>query len=101
MKIHAVTPNADTGPLLAGTQFSDAYSVEIDNAALDARQAAEKMLARGPRWIDTLMALRNRLVAPFGLKAPHPKARTSADTISVFPVLSEIPARLVAGFKDS
>jgi hypothetical protein len=72
----------------------------IDNAALDARRAAEKMLARGPRWIETLMTLRNRLVAPFGLKTPLPTGTGATDTIGIFPVLSESPNRLVAGFND-
>jgi hypothetical protein len=49
---------------LAGAQFIDAYSIVIDNVALDARRAAEKMLAHGPRWIEVLLALRNYLVTP-------------------------------------
>ena len=68
MKVHEVDPNVDSSALLAGAQFIDAYSIVIANAALDARRAAEKMLARGPRWIEVLLALRNYLVTPFGLK---------------------------------
>jgi hypothetical protein len=101
MNIHAVQPNVDTHLLLAGAQFSDAFSVEIDGAGLDARQAAERMLGRGPRWIDLLMRLRNTLVAPFGLKTPSPNQPASADTIGIFPVLSETPGRIVAGFDDN
>jgi hypothetical protein len=67
MKVHEVEPDIDTGALLAGAQFIDAYSIAIDNAALDARRAAEKMLARGPRWIDVLLALRNYLVLTHNL----------------------------------
>jgi hypothetical protein len=51
MKVHAVVPNIDTGALLAGAQFGDAFRITVDGTALDARRAAEKMLARGPRWI--------------------------------------------------
>jgi hypothetical protein len=102
MKIQAVAPNIDTLPLLAGAQFSDAFSVEIDGrAALDARHAAEKMLGHRPRWVETLVRLRNRLVAPFGLKAPEPGRAASAATVWMFPVLSETPERLVAGLNDS
>jgi hypothetical protein len=100
MKVREVDPNVDSGALLAGAEFIDAYSIVIDNAALDARRAAEKMLARGPRWIETLMTLRNRLVAPFGLKTPLPTGTGATDTIGIFPVLSESPNRLVAGFND-
>jgi hypothetical protein len=100
MKVHAVDPNVDTGALLPGAQFADAFRITVDGTALDARQAAEKMLGRGPRWIETLMRLRNRMVAPFGLKRPLPVAPRAADTIGRFPVVSETPHRLVAGFDD-
>lgn len=100
MKVHAVDPNVDTGALLPGAQFADAFRITVDGTALDARQAAEKMLGRGPRWIETLMRLRNRMVAPFGLKRPLPAAPRAADTIGRFPVVSETPHRLVAGFDD-
>jgi hypothetical protein len=70
MHVQTVEPDANTGELLAGAQFSDAFSVVVDDAALDARQAAEKMLGHSPRWIERLLALRNFLVAPFGLKKP-------------------------------
>jgi hypothetical protein len=101
MKVRAVEPDSDTGALLAGAQFSDAYSVAIDGPALNARQAAEKVLRRGPRWFETLMALRNRLVAPFGLKTPVPSETSPTDTLGIFPVIGETADRLVAGFNDS
>jgi hypothetical protein len=100
MKIMEVTPEVDSSALLAGAQFSDAYSVTVDGNALDARRAAEKMLARGPRWIEMLLALRNRLVAPLGLKTPDPTRTGGTDSIGIFPVVSETPNRLVAGFND-
>ena len=101
MNVHAVAPSIDTRPLLAGAQFCDAFSAEVDGAALDARQAAERMLGRGPRWIEMLIRLRNLLVTPFGLKTPAPNVAAAADTVGIFPILSETPSRLVAGFDDS
>jgi hypothetical protein len=101
MKVHAVEPAIDIGALLAGAQFIDAFSITLDDAALDARHAAEKMLGRRPRWIQALMALRNRVVTPFGLKTPRSKEQPSADAIGAFPIVSETPDRLVAGFNDS
>jgi hypothetical protein len=100
MKVHGVDPDVDSRALVAGAQFIDAYSIVLDNAALDARRAAEKMLARGPRWIEALMSLRNRMVAPFGLKTPSPGETAHPGAIGVFPILSETPNRLVAGFND-
>jgi hypothetical protein len=101
MKVREVEPEIDAGALLAGAQFIDAFSVTVEDAALDARRAAGKMLARGPQWIETLMNLRNRLVAPFGLKTPSSTGSASTDAIGIFPVVSETPGRLVAGFNDS
>jgi hypothetical protein len=100
VKVHAVDPCADTGALLAGAQYADAFCITVGGSALNARRAAERMLARGPQWIERLLVLRNRLVAPFGLKTPDPAGTNSADTIGIFPVVSETPARLVAGFDD-
>ena len=100
MKVREVEPEIDAGVLLAGAQFVDAYSIAIEGAALDARQAAEKMLAPAPRWIGALLALRNFLVAPFGLKTSAPDEPGARDTIGIFPVVDQTPDRLVAGLND-
>jgi len=100
MKVREVDPDVDPGALLPGAQFIDAYRIAVEDAALDARQAAERMLARGPRWIDALLTLRNLIVAPFGLKTSAPNQSGTADIIGLFPVLSQTPDRLVAGFDD-
>jgi hypothetical protein len=100
MKVHTVKPNVDTAALLAGAQFIDAFSIAVDDVTLDARHAAERMLGRSPRWIEALMALRNRLVAPFGLKTPARRKPADASTIGAFPVVSESADRIVAGFND-
>ena len=59
------------------------------------------MVGRAPRWIDALVTLRNILVAPFGLKTSGASATASRDMIGIFPVISQTPDRLVAGFNDS
>ena len=100
MKVHEVDPDVDSSALLAGAQFIDAYSIAIGNAALDARRAAEKMLARGPRWIEALLALRNYLVTPFGLKTSAANEASASNIIGIFPIVSQSPDRLVAGFDD-
>jgi hypothetical protein len=100
MKVTAADPGVDTAALLTGAQFADAFSVTITGHAINARQAAERMMTRGPRWIERLLALRNALVAPFGLKATGAVGAGRSDTIGIFPVVSDTPARLVAGFND-
>jgi Protein of unknown function (DUF2867) len=100
MRVHEVTPNADSSALLTGAQFVDANCIVTDGSALDARKAAERMFARGPRWIEALLNLRNLVVAPFGLKTSGEGEPASGGMIGIFPVISETPERVVAGFDD-
>ncbi|UGY18914.1 DUF2867 domain-containing protein [Bradyrhizobium septentrionale] len=100
MKVDEVTPNVDPAALLAGAQFIDAFRIATTHPDLDARHAAEAMVARQPRWIEWLIALRNLLVSPFGLKTSGATQGVARDMIGIFPVVSETPERLVAGFND-
>jgi hypothetical protein len=100
MKITEIVPEVDSCALLAGAQFIDAYRVAIDGTALNARRGAEKMFGHGPRWVDAMLALRNMIVAPFGLKQSGLGEPAPGGMIGIFPVLSETPQRLVAGFND-
>jgi len=50
--------------------------------------------------VDLLLALRNIIVAPLGLKTSGEDRRTPRDIIGIFPVVSDTPERLVAGFND-
>lgn len=59
MNVHEITPDVAAGAWLTGAQFIDAYRIGIDNGALDAREAARRMFARSPRWIEALLNLRN------------------------------------------
>ena len=96
--VRETVPRTDTRPALLGAQFSDAFSITVDDD-LDARHAAERMMAGKSWWIDALLALRNIIVAPLGLKdGKHNDA--SLDVIGIFPVVSETPDRLIAGFDD-
>jgi len=99
--VREITPNVDAGTVLAGAQFIDAFRVEIGAAAVNAREACTRMVLHGPRWIDALLRLRNILVAPFGLKRSGEGEPAPHGVIGLFPVLSETPERLVAGFDDS
>jgi hypothetical protein len=100
MIVHEITPAIDLNTLLTGAQFADAFRIEIDDRALDARQAAERMMTRQPRWIEVLTSLRNLLVTPFGLKTSGASRTAPREMIGIFPIVSETPDRLVAGFND-
>jgi uncharacterized protein DUF2867 len=101
MRVHEVDPNVDSDALLAGAQFADAYSIAIDGAALDARQAAEKMLARAPLWIEVLLALRNLLVTPLGLKTSAPDEPGGRDIIGYFRSCAKRPIALLRALTTS
>jgi hypothetical protein len=98
--VHTAAPDAEASALLAGAQFIDAYSVTIQGIALDARQAAEKMLQHQPRWIRSLMTLRDLCVTPFGLMTADGARGSATDRVGFFPVLGETPQRIVAGLND-
>ena len=100
MRVDEVTPKVDSAALLDGAQFIDAFRIATTNPGLDARHAVEAMVARQPRWIGWLLALRNLLVAPLGLKTSGATEGVVRDLIGIFPVVSETPERLVAGFND-
>ena len=86
--------------LLPGAQFADAFRIAVSDDTLTARQAAERMFLSQPGWISALMRLRNFVVAPLGLKTPTHTKAIVADSIGPFPVISDTPERLVAGFDD-
>ncbi|MCP3378833.1 MULTISPECIES: DUF2867 domain-containing protein [unclassified Bradyrhizobium] len=99
--VREVTPNVDAGTVLSGAQFIDAFRVDIGPAAVNAREACTRMVLNGPRWVEALTRLRNILVTPFGLKQSGEGAPAPGGLIGLFPVLSETPERLIAGFNDS
>ena len=100
MTVDEVTPSVESGTVLAGAQFTDAFRVSVNGINLNARRAAEKLLAHNPGWIDALLRLRNTLVRPFGLKTSGFGEPASGGMIGIFPVISETPERIVAGFDD-
>ena len=100
MTIREIEPDVDRDQVLAGAQFADAFRVTVTDAELDARAAAERIFSRSPRWVEMLIGLRNAIVAPFGLKTSGANDVSARGMIGLFPVLSETPQRLVAGFND-
>ncbi|MEE3625285.1 DUF2867 domain-containing protein [Nitrospirillum sp. BR 11752] len=112
MSVQEVTPEAGIWALLPGAQFADAFRLVMppasetpatDTLVVDALVAARRMMGTSPTWVRWLLALRNALVAPLGLKAPRPPAPSepgAADHIGIFPILSRGPGRVVLGMAD-
>lgn len=100
MTVREVAPEVDADMLLAGAQFADAFRIDIGDRDLDARGAAERMMGRQPRWAAALLSIRNLVVTPLGLKSSGADPVAPRDMIGIFPVVSQTPGRLVAGFND-
>lgn len=100
MMVREIKPDVDCDRVLAGAQFADAFRVTVGEEGLDARGAAERIFSRSPRWVKALLDLRNGIVAPFGLKTSAEREAKAGVMVGMFPVLSETPERLVAGFDD-
>jgi hypothetical protein len=102
MTTFAVAPSDSTLPLLPGADFVDAYALDIDEPALDAPVAARRAFGRSPRWIAGLTALRDMIVAPFGLRTAggEREATANPDRIGPFPIVSQTAERVVLGFDD-
>ncbi len=73
--------------------FLDCYSVK---ASMPVRDAAD-IIANFPAWARFLLEIRRLVTAPFGLDNDGPDA---ADRVGIFPVESETPSELIAGFDD-
>jgi hypothetical protein len=90
----------DLRDLLPGADFADAFSLVIDDPTLDAVTASHLAIDRPAGWITTLMALRDLLVRPFGLRTRDDESLSRTKRIGAFPVLSETPERVVMGLDD-
>ncbi len=99
--VFEVQPAVDMDAFLPGAQFIDAFSISTGTTTLTARQAAERMLGRSPWWVEALMKLRDTIVTPLGLKTAKSARHDEIEKVGFFPLLSETPERIVAGFNDS
>lgn len=86
-----------------GADLLDSYSVEAAADDSTMRTIAERALATPPRWFKVLMAVRDGLVRPFGLRTSDElrRARRDRPRIDFFPVLSESADEIVLGEEDS
>ena len=87
----------DIEDILPGADWRDSYQGEMVTPELSSLDVSKLLLDHPPVWIRSLMALRNRVVALFGLRTVEMAAGTSAGG---FPVLSSTPQRTVLGFDD-
>ncbi len=87
-------------PALPSADWADRYAVITLNHDATALDLARKMFGRSPRWVGLLLALRNRIVALFGLKSAE-LGIDEGTTIGAFPVVSACDDQVVLGFDDN
>jgi hypothetical protein len=96
-----VEVKAELRSLLPGADFADAFARTVEDSTLDAFGAAHRAIDKQPRWVATLMWLRDALVRPLGLRTANDPSLTRQERIGVFPVISRTAERVVLGFNDS
>lgn len=111
------SPQASTAPpdsliakLVAGSDFHDAWTVAAGDPGLSALGQFLKAAGRTPRWVSACMALRNRVVALFGLKhlgaldgLPRGKAEADyrpGDRVGIFTLFQNTPTEVLLGDRD-
>lgn len=84
--------------------FLDSYAVTVADPALTPLDYASR-LARMPAWVNLLMALRNRAVAPFGLKTQFGSVATHGapavgDYVGIFRLEKQSRTEAILGEND-
>ena len=95
-------------PWLAGADFFDAYEAPLGAAMLSPTEIFLRASRSTPRWVDDLMAIRNRIVRLFGLKdVGAMKAATRAsesyqvgDRLGIFSIFAKSETELLLGIDD-
>lgn len=95
---------------LPGAYFHDAWAIAPLDSSASALDMFLKVTAGTPGWINTLMALRNRVVALVGLKNlgtlsgvdPHKPASAYriGDRVGIFTLFANTPNEVLLGDKD-
>ncbi len=89
----------------AGAQLADAFAVSLPpTAPLDAMSLAQAALSAPPRWFRLLLAIRDAMVRPFGLKTSAAMREHLASSgvahVDIFRVLSVTPCEVIFGEAD-
>ncbi|MGH6696950.1 DUF2867 domain-containing protein [Sphingopyxis sp.] len=92
-------PPDDAHQILARATFADRYDMKVAGSNLNAAEATMRIFTRVPRFVELLLALRNMIVGPLGLKAGL-RGETSRLRIGDLPVISISDHRVVLGMDD-
>jgi Protein of unknown function (DUF2867) len=95
-------------PSLADADFYDAYEAPLSTAKLSPTEIFLRASRSTPKWVDDLMAIRNRIVRLFGLKdvgamkvaTKAPDAYEVGDRLGIFSVFGKTEKELLLGIDD-
>ncbi len=80
--------------------WADCHDGALVPSGTSARVAFERGLAAAPSWMGSAMALRNIVVAPFGLVTGTGKPTEGADFLAQMPVIEDSPELFETGMTD-
>jgi hypothetical protein len=86
-------------PALPLADWANRYAITIGLKSESALDLAHRLFGRSPRWVRLLLALRNRIVALFGLKSAE-LGIADDERVGAFPVVSVRYGQVVLGFDD-
>lgn len=96
------TPLTLPHPAFPKADWGDTFTVHTERQFPDAEHAAQAIMASLPAWASGLMSLRDRLVAPLGLKTGKAMlADRDIECVGIFPVLDKSPDQIILGADDN
>ena len=103
----AFPPESRLAARLREASYVDAYEADLADPSLTPLQIARAAFRGTPEWVEALLALRDRMVGPLGLKqvgrlgARVEAAGAPGEALSIFRIESVDEAELVLGVDDS
>jgi hypothetical protein len=109
--IESTAPNtSEVVTLLRSAYFHDAWAIRAAEPNLDALGQFLRVAQKAPRWIERLMAVRNRAVSLFGLKnlggmsgidtSKLESAYRPGDRVGIFTLISQSANEVLLGDRD-
>jgi hypothetical protein len=105
-----VPPATRISSEVVGSDFHDCYLMPLAHGGRSALEIFMSTVARSPRWVESMMVLRNRVVGLFGLKnlghlgSLPPLKEASAyqvgDRVGIFTLLSATDDEVILGDAD-
>ena len=100
----AMPPGASIAPLYQGSNLADAYAVGLSSAGvrqMDMQALARVVLCSQPRWAQWLLAVRDIIVTPFGIKTAKQLGAKPDGRIGIFRIYAVSDDEIIVGEDDS